>query len=81
MKGSQPIGVGRAGRESDVHRTALGSTSADFVGKARSWKEVRRRLVQADRHHAGLVIEDRLDAVAVVNVDVDVTDPLAAVLQ
>ena len=48
MKGPQPIGVGGARRKGDVHRSALGSPSADLIGEARAGKEVRRRLVQAD---------------------------------
>ena len=37
---------------------------------------VTRRLVQADREHPRIVVEDGLHAVAVVHVDVDVRDPL-----
>ena len=44
-------------------------------------EEVRRRLVQANRHHPRLVVEDRLDAVTVMHINIDVADPLAAVVQ
>src|SRR3954468_15229392 len=81
MKCPKPIGVGCAWRQGDVHRTTLCPASADLVGKARSWKQVRRRLVQADGHYPWLVVENRLNAVAVVDVDVDIADPLAAVVE
>ena len=38
-------------------------------------------LVQADREHVGVALEDVLHAVAVVHVDVDVGDAMAAVLE
>src|SRR4249919_90808 len=81
MKCPEPICIGRARRKCDVHRSTLGSPSADLIGKARAGKQISRCLVQADGHDPRLVVKDRLYAVTVVNVDVDITNPLTTVVQ
>src|SRR5215213_7885842 len=81
MEGAQPVGVSGAWRERDVHRCALCSAPANLTGKARPREEVRRSLVQADRHHPWLVVKDRLYAVAVMDVYVDVAHSLTAVVE
>ena len=59
--------------------TALPSApgAAGLVGEAGAGEQGQRGLVQADREHPRVVVEDRLHAVAVVHVDVHIGDPLA----
>ena len=55
--------------------------AADVAGEAGAGEQRPTGLVQRDRQHPGVVPEDALDAVAVVHVDVDVGDPLGAVVE
>src|SRR5690606_29201264 len=75
---TMPRPVARDGWKRDVNGRAL---RARLVREARAGEERPRRLVDADGQHAGVVVEGGLDAVAVVDVDVDVGDALGAVLQ
>ena len=79
VEGAQPAGVGGAGRQRDVDRRALGARAAGVGREAGAGEEHLAGLVQGDREHPRVVPEDLLDAVAVVDVDVDVGDPLGAV--
>ncbi len=74
VEGSQPGVVARPRRERDVDRAAFRAASADVVGEPGLRKQGPAGLVQADREHLRVVPERRLDAVAVVNVHVDVRD-------
>jgi len=51
------------------------------VGETGAREQHLTGLVEADRHHPGVVVEDLLDPVAVVDVDVDVGDPLGTVVE
>ena len=81
MGGAQEAGVAGARGQRDVHRRALGGRAADLVGEARAREQADARLVQGDGEHAGVVVEDRLRAVAVVRVHVDVGHALRAEVQ
>lgn len=71
--------VGGVGREGDVDAVAGAVTAAALADEAGTGKEGAAVLVEGDGEHAAVVVEGVLDAVAVVNVDVDVGDaqPLA----
>jgi hypothetical protein len=58
--------------EGQVGRRAARVDAADLVLEAGAGIEVTPRLMQGDRKHPRLVVEDPLNAVAVVDVDVDV---------
>jgi hypothetical protein len=73
--------VGGARRQRQVGDGAAGGALADLVGEPGAGEQVAPGLVHRDRQHPGLLGEDRLDPVAVVDVDVDVGDPLDALLQ
>ncbi len=81
MHRAQPPGVRRAGRQRDVHGVALGVRAAHVLGEPGAREEHPAALVHRDREHAGVVPEDALDAVAVVDVDVHVGDPLGALVE
>jgi hypothetical protein len=76
VEGAQPASVAGAGRQRHVDRAALGARAAGLGGEAGAREQRERGLVQADREHPRIVVEDLLDAVAVVHVDVHVRDPL-----
>src|SRR5215211_5060375 len=78
---SKPVGVGAAGRKCDIHRRAFSSPPTYLGRKTRAGEQVRRRLVQADSHHPRVFVEDRLYAVAMVHIHVDIAHPLTAVVQ
>jgi hypothetical protein len=73
--------AGGGGCEGHVERRARTIAPPDLVGEAGAGEQVAARLVQADRQDARVVVEELLDAVAVVGVDVDVGDPLRPVAQ
>ena len=82
VEGPQPAGIGGAGRERDVDRAALARpVRPQSRGEAGAREQHLAGLVQRDRQHPGVVPEDPLHAVAVVDVDVDVRDPLGALVQ
>ena len=81
MEGPQPGRVGGAGRQRQVDRVALGAGAAGVLGEAGAGEEVAAALVHRDGEHPRVVPEGALDAVAVVHVDVDVGDPLGALLE
>src|SRR2546423_5621371 len=81
MERAQPARVVCAGRECDVHRIPLGVWAAGLVRKAGAGKERAAGLVKGDRQNTGIVVEHSLNAITVVDVDVDVGDPLHALLE
>ena len=81
MERAQPPGVRGARRQGHVHRRAQRLRPAGVSREAGPWEQHLARLVQGDREHPGVVVEDALHAVAVVHVDIDVGDPLRAVRQ
>ena len=81
VQGAQPVGVAGTGRQGDVDGAAFGVGAADVAGEAGAREENGARLVDRDREHPRVVPEDLLDAVTVVNVDVDVGDPLDALVE
>ena len=66
--------------ERKVDRVALGVVGADVLDVARA-REVLAELVEGDGHHAVGGVEGLLDAVAVVDVDVDVQHALVVLEQ
>ncbi len=76
VEGTQPASVVGAGGQRDVHRTAFGACAAHLRRVARAREQRERGLVQADGQHPRVVPEHRLDAVAVVDVEVQVGHPL-----
>ena len=78
---AQPGGVAGAGRQRDVGDRAARRRAADVGRPAGAREEVPAALVHRDREHPRVVPEHPLDAVAVVHVDVDVGDPLGAVVE
>jgi calcium-translocating P-type ATPase len=78
---AQPARVAGACGQRHVDREAEGVRPACFGRPARAWEQRGRVLVQADRQHPRVVVEDRLHPVAVVHVDVDVRDALGAARQ
>ena len=81
VEGTQPAGVAGAGRQRHVDRRTLGVRPADVVREAGAGEQHLAGLVQRDRQHPRVVPEHPLDAVAVVDVDVDVRDPLGALVE
>ncbi len=81
VEGAQPAGVAGAGRQGHVDGRADGVRPAEVDRRARAGEEELARLVQRDGEHARVVPEHALDAVAVVDVDVDVGDPLGALVE
>ncbi len=77
----QPPRVGSTRRESDIDGGALRLRAAGVAREAGAGEEHLPGLVQRDRQHPRVVVEDRLDAVAVVDVDIDVRDPLDALVE
>jgi len=71
--------VGRARGERHVHGGPLTGTGASLGDEAGTGEEELAGLVDRDREHARVVVEDRLHPVAVVHIDVDVRDALRAV--
>ena len=78
---AQPARVAGARREGDVDRTALRVRAAGVGREAGAGEQELSGLVQGDGQHPRVVVEDRLDTVAVVDVDVDVRDPLRAFVE
>ena len=76
VEGAEPALVARPGRERHVDRAPEGAGSPDFLGESGPGEEGERTLVQGDREHAGVVVEHRLDAIAMVDVHVDVGNSL-----
>src|SRR5205809_4656393 len=77
----EPRFVPRERHERQVYgRTAAGAV-AGVLGKAGAREQKTAALVERDREHVGLAVEDLLDAVAVVHVDVDVCDAMASILE
>ena len=76
IEGSQPGLVSGTCREGDVDRVALGVRAADLVRETGAGEQGSGILVQADGQDSGIVPERGLDAVAVVDVDVDIRDAL-----
>jgi hypothetical protein len=81
VQGAQPGLVRRAGRQGDVDRAAGRRLAAGLLGPAGAGEEEPRVLVEGDGEDAGVVPERRLDAVAVVDVGVEVGHTLGAELQ
>ena len=77
----QPRVVAGERRQRHVHRAPLRARSTAFGQTTRPWEEPRRVLVDRDRQHTRVVVEDELHAIAVMDVDVDVGDPLGACLE
>ena len=67
--------TGGPGWEGDVDREPQAIGTADLFGPARTWEE--RPLVGRDVQHVGVVPEDGLCAVAVMNVPVHDEDPMS----
>src|SRR5262249_59689485 len=78
VEGPVPAGVAGTRRKRDVDRRPGGGGATGLGREAGTRKQRERCLVQADRHDPWIVVEDLLYPVAVVNVDVDVRDPLRA---
>ena len=78
---AQPARIARARRQREVDGVARGLAVAVLARPARAGPQRHGVLVQRDREHPGVVVERRLHAVAVVDVDVDVGDALEAVVQ
>lgn len=79
VEGSKPTAIARTRWERDVDRHPLRVASPRVLGEAGSRERGVAALVQADRHHSGVVVERSLHAVAVVGVHVDVRHPTNAV--
>ena len=74
----EPCVVVGFGMQRDVHLRPLGLAGAGLVLEPGSGKEVAAGLVDGDGEDARFRVEDRLRAVAVMDVDVDVGDALHA---
>ena len=61
--------------ERQVHRRPGRGTLPDLVDEAGPGEQVPPALVEREGQHARVVVRDQLDAVAVVDVEVDVQDP------
>ena len=81
VEGGQVQVVGGRGGQGQVGHGAAGRPLADLVGEAGAGEQVAARLVQRQGQDPGLVREDGLDPVAVVDVDVQVGDPLHALVE
>ena len=80
-EGREPGPVAHPRLERDVDRGALGVARAAFVDGPRPREQRFARLVDRDGEHPRVPVEDRLDAVAVVDVDVHVRDRVHAVVE
>ena len=73
----EPRVLPRIRLEGQVDRRAGCGPRTELVGGARPREQVPAALVEGHGEHAGIAEADRLDAVAVVDVEVDVQDPQA----
>src|SRR5215211_2897845 len=81
MEGPQPTSIAGPRWQRDVDRRTLRVRTTRLAGTPRAREERGRRLVQAHGQHPRIVVEDRLYAVPVMHVDVDVRDPLSTVVE
>ena len=79
LESLEPRRVGRARLQRDVDRRAVRFRAAAVVHEAGPGEEREPSLMERDRQHVRIVPEDRLHAVAVVDVEVHVQDAVAGV--
>ena len=77
----QPVVVGRTRRQGDVDGGALRTLAADLGGPPGPGEQRAGAFVDRDGQHPRVVPEVLLDPVAVVDVDVDVGDPLHTLVE
>lgn len=78
---SQPQRITGAGQDREVDRGAFGGARPHLARPTGVGPQRRGVLVDGDRHHTRVAEKRVLDAVSVVGVDVDVGDPVEAVVQ